>query len=79
MIMVDGLSRLPSKTKCDPIDLDLRIEFIQFSTNKLLEFRERSKNDSDTTALRYSLVGWTEQRMCQSTYDHIGHSETICQ
>ena len=40
ILLADGLSRLPNKNNCDPVNLDVRIEFVQFSTNKLKELRE---------------------------------------
>ena len=62
ILLADGLSRLPNKNNCNPVNLDVRIEFVQFSTNKLEELKEESRNDQVVSALREKIyVGWPDK------------------
>lgn len=50
MFVADGLSKLPKKENCNPVNLDVRIQFVQVSTEKQEELKEESSNDSVISA-----------------------------
>ena len=52
ILLADRLSRLPNKNNCDPVNFDVRIKFVQFSTNKLKELRKKSNKDNVISLLR---------------------------
>lgn len=57
--LADGLSRLPNAEKSKPINLDLRIQFVQFGTTMLQQLKEESRKDTDLSALKEIIVeGW---------------------
>ncbi len=65
MILADSLSRLPSKANDTEIDLDIKVCFIQFSTPRLNELREETREDPVLFELmEYVLKGFPDQR-CQ--------------
>jgi hypothetical protein len=50
--LADGLSRLPNRENSSPIKLDIKIHFVQFSTQKLSKLKEESHKDPEIAALR---------------------------
>ena len=62
ILLADGLSRLPNKNNCNPVNLDVRSEFVPFSTNKLEELREESNKDKVISSLREKIfTGWPDK------------------
>ena len=47
MTLPDSLSHLPKHTTDDTIDLNIKVCFVQFSSNKLAELRGSTTNDVD--------------------------------
>ena len=45
MLLADGLSRLPSKKDKEVIDLDIKVDLVQFSTEKLTQIRQATNAD----------------------------------
>ena len=45
MLQADGLSRLPNNNKKEVIDLDVKVDFVQFSTEKLTRIRRVTNAD----------------------------------
>lgn len=45
MLLADGLSRLPNERKKEVIDLDIKVDFVQFSTEKLTLIRQATDDD----------------------------------
>ena len=61
MILADSLSRLPNKNNDYQIDLDLRVQFIQFSDDKLSNLKKASLIDPELSALRHVIfTGWPD-------------------
>jgi transposase InsO family protein len=59
MTLPDSLSRLPNQQNDHQIDLDVRVDFVQFSTNKLDELRRETKADPELRALETVITkGW---------------------
>lgn len=65
LLLADGLSRLPIKQdpKSDHIELDLQINLVQFSTDRLNQLRTETNNDPTFRQLRSKIIeGWPEHR-----------------
>ena len=61
MLLVDGLSRLPNKKNKEVIDLDLKVNFMQFSTEKLAQIRQETNTNLTLCDLRDRILqGWPE-------------------
>ena len=52
ILLADGLSRLPNKNNWSPVNLDVRIEFVQLNTNKFEELKVEPRNVQIVSALR---------------------------
>ena len=60
--LADGLSCLPKK-KSQQIELDIKVQFVQFSENKMSDLKQESLKDPMISALKDIIVeGWPEQR-----------------
>ena len=58
-IVPDWLSRAPNQENQDPIQLDVRVDFISFGTQKLLELQEATKGDPVMQVLTSQIMaGW---------------------
>ena len=63
MLLADGLSRLPRKKNKEVIDLDIKVDFVQFSTEKLTQIRQATNADSTLCELKVRILkGWPESR-----------------
>ena len=63
MFLADGLSRLSKEEKSETNDMDLKIEHIHFSNNKLEELKEISRRDMEIAAIKDIIVaGWPEKQ-----------------
>ena len=45
MLLVDGLSRLTNRKNKEVIDLDIKVDFVQFSTEKLTQICQATNAD----------------------------------
>ena len=52
MTLADSLSRLPKTTSDSEIPLNVKVCYVQFSSQKLMELRNESANDEELTALK---------------------------
>ncbi|PIK43925.1 hypothetical protein BSL78_19214 [Apostichopus japonicus] len=60
-LLADSLSRLPSICNKQAIDLDLRVDFIQFSLKKQDELKQQTKQDTVLSALvEVIITGWPD-------------------
>ena len=63
VILADSLSRLPKKEKEAAIGLDVTICFVQFSTQRLAELREETRQDAVLSCLmKYISQGFPDNR-----------------
>ena len=63
VMLADGLSRLPNKMKSKEINLDIKIQYVQFTDDKMSELKRESSRDPTISALREVIVeGWPRQR-----------------
>ena len=61
MLLTDGLSRLPNKKKNKVIDV--KVDFVPFSTEKLTQIRQATNADPILYELRVRILqGWPESR-----------------
>ena len=61
MLLADGLSRLPYKKNKVEIDLDIKVDFVQFSTEKLTQIRQATNEDATLRDLKEQILqGWPE-------------------
>ena len=59
IMLADGLSRLPNKKNKEVIDLDLKMNFVQFSIENLAQIRQATNADPSSSDLRDRiLLGW---------------------
>ena len=59
MTLADGFSRLPNKKTKEEINLNVRVDFVQFSTEKLTPIHQATKNDPILCELRETILqGW---------------------
>ena len=59
MTLADGFSRLPNKKTKEEINLNVRMDFIQFSTEKLTQILQARKADAIRCELRKTILqGW---------------------
>jgi hypothetical protein len=80
MILPDGLSRLPNEDKNEPIPLDVRVNFVQFSESKLDELKKETAADAMIAILIDVVIhGWPERQRRQCPYVSFGHTEMNCQ
>ena len=63
ILLADGLSRLPSKKNKEVIDLDIKVDLVQFSTEKLTQTCQAINADPILCELKmWILKGWPESR-----------------
>ena len=63
VMLADGLSRLPNESKNQQINLDIKIQFVNFTPDKLSQLKEESRKDEIIAALKEVIVeGWPEER-----------------
>ena len=63
MTLPDSLSRLPKHTTDATIDLNMKVCFVQFSSNKLAELRGSTTNDDELRLLmKYIIDGFPEKQ-----------------
>lgn len=61
MLLADGLSRLPNKKNKEVIDLNIKVDFVQFSTEKLTQIRQATNANPILCELRARILqGWPE-------------------
>ncbi|KAK6175793.1 hypothetical protein SNE40_014183 [Patella caerulea] len=61
MLLADALSRLPNLLNNDPIELDVRVNFIQFETDSVKRLQDTTRNDPILNALHdYIHQGWPD-------------------
>lgn len=61
IVLADTLSRLPSTHNTETIDLDVRVDFVRFSDERIQELRNKTKADPVLQALSETIVtGWPE-------------------
>ena len=59
--LADGLSRFPNRQNQDTIELDLRVDFIRFSTNKVNELQTHTALDPTLNKLKEVIIkGWPD-------------------
>ena len=78
-ILADGLSRLPSDHNRDMVDLDIRVDLVQFSTEKTQQLQETTRKDPVLNHLsKIITTGWPEEsRSYLLKYDHLGVHDGI--
>ena len=60
MLVADAMPRLPSN-RHEPIDLDIKVTCLQFSSDKLSQLQQETKKYNDLSTLRESIVdGWPD-------------------
>ena len=63
LLLADGLSRLPNPRRKQEIDLDIIVNMVQFSNNKIQQLRSESKSDPSLSSLQDIIVnGWPKRR-----------------
>ena len=68
-MLADGLSRLPNRAKNKEINLDIKIQFVQFAEDKMTQLRRESSQDTTLAALREVIVeGWPKKRTDLPTF-----------
>lgn len=61
MSLPDSLSRLPNPHNKEPLDLDVRVDLVQFSVDKLSDIRENTRLDPVLSELSELIVmGWPD-------------------
>ena len=59
MTLADGFSRLPNKKTKEEINLNVRVDFVQFSTEKLTQIHQATKADPILCELWETILqGW---------------------
>ena len=59
IVLADTLSRLPSVHNKETIDLDVRVDFVRFSDERIQELRNKTKDDQVLRTLSETIVrGW---------------------
>ncbi len=59
MTLADGFSRLSNKKTKEGINLNVRVDFVQFSTEKLTQIHQATKADPILCKLRETILqGW---------------------
>ena len=59
MTLANGFSRLPNKKTKEEISLNVRVDFVQFSTEKLTQIHQATKADPILCELRETILqGW---------------------
>lgn len=60
---MDYLVRLPNSSKDKPINLDIRVCFIQFSTEKITLLKQETRQDLKLAALMEIVIeGWRDKK-----------------
>ena len=62
MLVADAMSRLPSNQH-EPIDLDIKVTFVQFSSDKLSQLQQGTKKDNDVSLREFIVDGWPDSMM----------------
>ena len=63
MLIADGLSRLPNAAKNQQVNMDVKIQHVEFLPQKLINLKEESRRDPTTAALRETIIsGWPDDR-----------------
>lgn len=52
MLLTDGLSRFPNKNNTEVIDLEIKVDFVQFSIEKLSQIHQATNTDTTLCDLR---------------------------
>ena len=76
----DSLSRLPNPANNAPVELDLRIDFLHFSDQKLQDTRDATTHDTDLAELRDVIVrGWphTQYQLPESLRDFWNYRDEL--
>lgn len=61
MLLADGLSRLPNKKNKEVIDLNIKVDFVQFSSKKLTQICQATNADPILCGLKACILqGWPE-------------------
>lgn len=61
LLLADGLSRLHSATDCAPIELDVCVNLVHFSQEKVIRLREETARDPVLSKLKEVILnGWPE-------------------
>ena len=61
IVHTDTLSRLPSVHNKETLDLDVRVDFVRFSDERIQEVRNKTKDDQVLRTLSETIVtGWPE-------------------
>ncbi len=61
--LADGLSRLLDKRVEEAIDLNIKVDFVQFSTEKLTQILQATSADSILCKLKDTILrGWANSR-----------------
>ena len=69
IMLADGLSRLPNRAKNKEINLDIKIQFVQFAEDKMTQLRRESRRDTTLDALQEVIVeGWPKKRTHWPTF-----------
>ena len=56
MTLADGFSRLPNRKTKEEINLNVRVDFVQFSTEKLTQIHQATKADPILCELRETIL-----------------------
>ena len=63
VMLADGLSRLPNVQKNKAINLDLKIQFVQITEDKMTQLKRESARDETIAALKEIITeGWPKKR-----------------
>ena len=77
MTLTDGFSRLPNKKTKEEINPNERVDFVQFSTEKLTQIHQATKADPILCELRETILqGWPNTFREISKNSHTGHIGT---
>ena len=66
MTLVDGFSRLPNKKTEEEIELNVRVDFVQFSTEKLTQIHKATNADPILCEFRETIL-----QGCSNTFREI--------
>ena len=62
LLLANGLSRLPNPISKQEIDLDISVNMVQFSNNKIQQLRSESKSDPVLSSLQDIVInGWPDR------------------
>ena len=62
MSLPNGLSRLPNKNSSDPMQFDIKVNFVQFRENKLQQLKQETSMDGElVTLMNIIRDGWPDK------------------